>query len=55
MQKSLVQGEFNKNINFSTKFQYWIGWKTNNLKDLLFLIAIYSSKNDNKGASEMKN
>ena len=32
MRKSFVLGGFNKNINFSTKFQYWIGWKTNNLR-----------------------
>ena len=25
-------GGFNKNINFRSKFQYWIGWKTNNLR-----------------------
>ena len=31
-EKSFILGEFNKNINFSTKFQYWIGWKTNNLR-----------------------
>ena len=52
MQKIPFFGEFNKNINFSTKFQYWINWKTNNLYDLLFLVAINSPKNDSK--HEMK-
>ena len=36
-------GGFNKNINFSTKFQCWIGWKTNNLKLLIPHCNIYSS------------
>ena len=32
MQKRFRFGEINKNINFNLKFQYWISWKTNNLR-----------------------
>ena len=32
MRKCFIFGEFNKNVNFSTKFQCWISWKTSNLR-----------------------
>ena len=48
--KIQVFGVFNKNINFSTE-----STDKPKIYDLLFLIAIYSSKNDNKYPSEIRN
>ena len=45
---------FNKNINFSTEFQYWISLKTT-IYGLLFPIALYFPKKDNKHSSEIRN
>ena len=48
--KIQVFGVFNKNINFSTE-----STDKPKIYDLLFLIAIYPSKNDNKHPSEIRN
>ena len=48
MGKIPVLGEFNKNFNFSTKFKLTI-------YDMLFFIARYPPKNDNKYLPEIRN
>ena len=50
MRKISVYGEFNKNINISTESA-----EKSTIYDLLFLVSIYSPKNDNKKTSEMRN
>ena len=46
---------FDKNINFSTEFQYKVSLKETTIYNSIFLIALYSPKNDNKQPSEMRN
>ena len=53
MGKISVFGEFNKNVNFFTKFSFNIENRT--IYDLLFLAARRPPKNGNKRPSEMKN
>ena len=54
--KFLVFGEFNKNIDFSTKFQYWMSWKTNNLRFASSSLQyILLKMTINQPASKMKN
>ena len=48
--KNSVLGVFNKNFNFSTESA-----KKSTIYDFLFLIALYSPKNDNKHPSETRN
>ena len=48
--KILAFGMFNINLNFSTE---WI--QSQLIYNLMFLIALYSPKNDNKQPSEMRN
>ena len=56
IQKIFVFWEFNKNISFSTKFQYWISWKTNNLRFAnSSLQYILLKMTINLPASKMKN
>ena len=54
MRKISFLGEFNKNINFSTNFCTESAEKLT-IYDLLFLVAVYSPKNDNKQPFEMRN
>ena len=54
-EKVLVFWVFNENRNFSTEFQYKVSLKKTAIYNLLFLITIYSPKNDNKQPSEMRN
>ena len=53
--KFSVFGVFSKNINFSTEFQHRVSLKKTTIYKLLFLIALYSPKNDNKQPSEIRN
>ena len=53
--KISVFGVFNKNINFSTEFQYRVTLKKTGMCNLIFLIAVYSPKNDNNQPCEMRN
>ena len=52
--KKFSFGEFKRNINFSTEFSAESDEKPT-IHDLLFLVAAYSPKNDNKHPSEMRN
>ena len=54
MYKVFVFWVFNKNTNFSNEFQQF-PTEFPTIYDLLFLIAIYFPKNDNKHPSKMRN
>ena len=53
--KNSVFELFNKNINLSNEFQYWTAQETIWIYDLLFFIALYFPKNENKHPSEIRN